>query len=139
MRSLYKVPYVHKSMFNYYINRRKDLKVHDKIANILKKNKVKLVNNLIFWNKSTKVNKNEVLLDKRIGVHNGKIFMYVIVNNNATGFRLGQFVITKKIPIHSKKYRRKSVKVRGFDHSTSKNYNLTLKKYLKEKKIKKWA
>jgi len=139
MRSSYKVPYVHKSIFSDYINRRKDLKIHDKLASVLKKNKVKLISNLLFWNKASLVNNNRVLMEKRIGVHNGKIFMYVNLNNYAIGFRLGQFVITKKIPINTKKYKKKNIKKRGFDHSKLPNYNLTLKKYLKEKKIKKWA
>lgn len=139
MRSIYKVPYVHKSVFNNYINKRKNLNTHNKLINNLKIKKVKLINNLIFWNKMTLVNNNNNLLNKRIGVHNGKIFMYVIINKSSFGFRLGQFVITKKIPIHSKKFKKKSIKNKGFDKSKLLNYNLTLKKYLKVKKIKKWV
>jgi len=142
MRSIYKVPFVHKSVFNKYVDKRKRFNVHPEIQSILNRRKVKMPRYLIFFKKSSKLSKNK-LIDKKIAVHNGKVHMFVNMKKGVVGFKLGQFVITRRTVIHSsKKIRNKkriTVKGSNLKKRSGTKYNLTLKKFVAKKKIKKWA
>jgi len=142
MRSIYKVPFVHKSVFAKYVNKRKKLSLHSEIQGILNRRKVKMPRYLIFFNKSTKLSHNK-LIGRKIAVHNGKVYMFVNLKKGVVGFKLGQFVITRRTVIHSSKKIRNKKRMTGKGGSFRKRggtkYNLTLKKFVSKKKIKKWA
>src|SRR5437868_10897790 len=142
MRSIYKVPFVHRSLFFKYVDKRKKLNVHPEIQGILNRIKVKMPRYLIFFNKSSKLSKNK-LIDRKIAVHNGKVYMFVNMKRGVVGFKLGQFVITRRTVIHSSKKIKNKKRMTGKGSNLKKHtgtkYNLTLKKFVAKKKIKKWA
>jgi len=142
MRSVYKVTFVHRSVFNKYVDRRKKLNVHSGIQSDLNKKKIKLPRYLIFWTKSSKLSRNR-LIGRKIAIHNGRVYMFVSLKKGVVGFKLGQFVITRRTVIHSGKFKQKKKLVqKGKDLSKKKyggKFNLTLKKFIARKKIKKWA
>jgi ribosomal protein S19 len=141
MRSLYKIPFVHKSAFKKYIILRQKSNVHKKMLKILEKRKMKLPTYLLFWKRASKINSN-YLIGKKVSVYNGKYFISVILKKFAIGYRLGQFTLTRKKPIHSGKYKqRKKLSEKGIDlaKKSGVKFNLTLKKFIAKKKIKKWV
>ena len=142
MRSIYKVPFVHRSLFFKYVDKRKKLNVNLEIQGILNRRKVKMPRYLIFFNKSSKLSKNK-LIDRKIAVHNGKVYMFVNMKRGVVGFKLGQFVITRRTVIHSSKKIKNKKRMTGKGSNLKKHtgtkYNLTLKKFVAKKKIKKWA
>jgi hypothetical protein len=147
VRSLYKVPFVHKSVFFKYVDKRRKLNVHSEIQGVLNRRKVKMPRYLIFFKKSSKLSRNK-LIDKKVAVHNGKVHMFVNLKKGVVGFKLGQFVITRRTVVHSGKKvkNRKRIiggkgkgKIGTFKKRGGTKYNLTLKKFVSKKKIKKWA
>jgi len=66
--------------------------------------------------------------------------MFVNLKKGVVGFKLGQFVITRRTVIHSGKLKnvKKVSGKRGYKKQGGK-FNLTLKKFIAKKKIKKWA
>jgi len=104
MRSVYKVPFVHRSVFNKYVDRRKKLNVHSEIQSVLNRRKIKLPRYVIFWTKSSKLSRNR-LIGRKIAIHNGKVYMFVSLKKGVVGFKLGQFVITRRTVIHSGKFK----------------------------------
>jgi len=106
MRSIYKVPFVHRSVFNKYVERRKKLNVHSEIQHVLNRRKIKLPRYVIFWNKSSKFSRNR-LIGRKIAIHNGKVYMFVSLKKGVVGYKLGQFVITRRTVVHSGKFKQK--------------------------------
>jgi len=139
MRSLYKVPFVHRSVFFKYFNKRKESGVHSNIQGTLNRKKIKLPRYVVFWTKSSKFSRN-LLIGRKIAIHNGKVYMFVNLKKGVVGFKLGQFVITRRTVIHSGKLKnvKKVSGKRGYKKQGGK-FNLTLKKFIAKKKIKKWA
>lgn len=88
-RSLFKPVFVHKSLFEDCLK--------NKERNILKNN-VNISKFLYFWAKHSSINTN--LVDKKIGIYNGKVFITLNVSKNIMGYKLGQFCITRKKPPH---------------------------------------
>jgi len=120
MRSVYKVPFVHRSVFNKYVERRKKLNVHSEIQSVLNRRKIKLPRYVIFWNKSSKFSRNR-LIGRKIAIHNGKVYMFVSLKKGVVGFKLGQFVITRRTVVHSGKFKQKKKLVqKGKDLSKKK-------------------
>jgi len=143
MRSLYKVPFVHRSVFFKHVDRRKKLGVHSEIQNVLNRRKIKLPRYVIFWNKSSKFSKNR-LIGRKIAIHNGKVYMFISLKKGIVGFKLGQFVITRRTVVHKSKFKQtKKLIKKGKDLSKRKQFggkfNLTLKKFISKNKIKKWV
>lgn len=143
MRSIYKVPFIHKSLFFKYVDKRKKLNVHSELQGVLSRRKVKMPRYLIFFKKSSKLNRNK-LIDRKIAVHNGKVHMFVNLRKSVVGFKLGQFVITRRTVVHSGKKIRNKKRIIGKGkggtlRKSGPRYNLTLKKFVAKKKIKKWA
>jgi ribosomal protein S19 len=56
-----------------------------------------------FWKRNSLLNKK--LLNKRICIFNGKLFHIINTNINFRGFRLGEFSVSRKRPIHKGKQR----------------------------------
>jgi hypothetical protein len=67
--------------------------------------------------------------------------MFVSLKKLSVGFKLGQFVITRRTVKHSGKFKqRKKLTQKGKNLSKKRGkFNLTLKKFVSQKKIKKWA
>lgn len=42
------------------------------------------------------------LIQKKIKVHNGKMFKEITINNNLIGYKCGEFIFTKLIPKYKK-------------------------------------
>ena len=92
-RSLYKPSFVHKSMFeDCLLNKEKN---NLKKNNIIDKN---IPRNLYFWKKNSPLNLN--LLDKKISIYNGKVFISLYVIKQVVGYKLGSFCVTRKKPPH---------------------------------------
>jgi len=97
-RSLYKPKYVHKSLY--------DECLINKEKNIMKKNNINFNDNigksiprfLYFWAKNSPLNLN--LLDKKISIYNGRVFISLNVIKPIIGYKIGDFCITKKKPPH---------------------------------------
>ena len=97
-RSLYKPRYVHKSLF--------DECLINKEKNIMKKNNINFNDSigksiprfLYFWTNKSPINLN--LLDKKISIYNGRVFISLGVVNTIIGYKIGSFCITKKKPPH---------------------------------------
>ena len=139
MRSLYKVPFVHRSVFFKYVDRRRKLSVHSNIQGILNRKKIKMPRYLVFWKKSSKLSGSK-LIDRKIAIHNGKVYMFVSLKKGTIGFKLGQFTITRRTVIHSGKMKNKK-KLTGKRDNFKKRgkFNLTLKKFVAKKRVKRWA
>jgi len=93
-RSLYKIPFVHKSITKKCLGNKKYKKIKISESQKLKN----IAHYLYFWKRSSIINKN--LLDKKIAIYNGKIFISLTVNKNHIGFYLGQFCVSRKTPAH---------------------------------------
>jgi len=99
-RSLYKPKYVHKSLFDEcLINKEKNIMKKYNIKFNLNDNIVKNIPRfLYFW--ATKSTLNLNLLDKKISIYNGRVFISLPVVNQIIGYKIGNFCITKKKPPH---------------------------------------
>jgi len=93
-RSIYKPNFVHKSMFeDCLLNKEKN--ILKKNNNIVDKNVPRF---LYFWKKNSSLNLN--LLDKKISIYNGKVFISLYVIKQVVGYKLGSFCVTRKKPPH---------------------------------------
>jgi len=100
-RSLYKVPFVHRSVFKSCLDNKAN-----KENFITDKKKLKNISHyLYFWKKHFLINEN--LLYKKVGVYNGKVFISLNVSANNIGYTLGQFCITRIKPPHRGKQKQK--------------------------------
>jgi len=97
-RSLYKPKFVHKSLF--------DECLINKEKNIMKKNNINFNDStgkniprfLYFWAKNSSLNFN--LIDKKVSIYNGRVFISLNVIKQIMGYKLGSFCITRKKPPH---------------------------------------
>jgi len=110
-RSLYKIAYVHRSLFKDCLLKKTNFKFNIKDKTKIKKMK-NIPQSLYFWKRSSNINKT--LLNKKIGVYNGKVFITLNVNKNIIGNKLGEFCLTRQKPLHSGKQKqiKKVLKVR---------------------------
>ena len=93
-RSIYKPSFVHKSMFEEcLLNKEKN--ILKKSNNVVDKNVPRF---LYFWKKNSPLNLN--LLDKKISIYNGKVFISLYVIKQVVGYKLGSFCVTRKKPPH---------------------------------------
>jgi ribosomal protein S19 len=102
-RSLYKVPYVHRSLFQACLdNKEKNVSLKtnlEKMDVLSAKQKVKNIPKfLYFWKRSSPINPN--LINKKICVYNGKVFITVNVTKKLIGYCLGNFSVTRRKPPH---------------------------------------
>jgi len=99
-RSIYKITYVHRSLFKDCLLKKTNFKFNINDKTKLKKMR-NIPQNLYFWKRSSTINKT--LLNKKIGVYNGKVFITLNVNKNIIGSKLGEFCLTRQKPLHSGK------------------------------------
>jgi len=85
MRSVWKGPFI-------------DNNILDEIYKLYKSNKRKVPIKI--------VSKNSVIFPSFVGltffISNGKKFLALTINENMVGHKFGEFVVTKKYPIHKK-------------------------------------
>lgn len=106
-RSLYKPNFVHRSLFiDCLENKQKKVLLNTKkqTPEVIYKEKHKSIPRFFyFWAKNSLINLN--LLDKKIAIYNGKVFVSLNIIKRITGYRLGAFCITRKKPPHIGKQR----------------------------------
>jgi ribosomal protein S19 len=94
-RSIYKPSFIHKSLFeDCLINKEKNT-IKNNIVIDKQKNIPRF---LYFWTKNSLLNLN--LLDKKISIYNGKVFISLNVIKQIIGYKLGSFCVTRKKPPH---------------------------------------
>lgn len=113
-RSLFKLPFVHRSLFGRSIARREKIFKNNsalkvKFDKLLSEKKSNLYLHFCFWKRASCLNK--YLSTRKIMIHSGKFFIIKTPNLNSKGFKLGEFSVTRKRPKHKGK-KRQSKKVR---------------------------
>jgi ribosomal protein S19 len=94
-RSIYKPSFIHKSLFeDCLINKEKNTIKNDIVIDKQKN----IPRFLYFWTKNSLLNLN--LLDKKISIYNGKVFISLNVIKQIIGYKLGSFCVTRKKPPH---------------------------------------
>jgi len=94
-RSIYKPSFIHKTLFeDCLINKEKNA-IKNNIVIDKQKNIPRF---LYFWTKNSLLNLN--LLDKKISIYNGKVFISLNVIKQIIGYKLGSFCVTRKKPPH---------------------------------------
>jgi len=94
-RSIYKPSFIHKSLFeDCLINKEKNT-IKNNIVIDKQKNIPRF---LYFWTKNSLLNLN--LLDKKVSIYNGKVFISLNVIKQIIGYKLGSFCVTRKKPPH---------------------------------------
>ena len=85
MRTVWKGPFIDSSILN---------EIHELHKSSKKKNPIKIVS------------KNSVIFPSFVGltffISNGKKFSTLTINENMVGHKFGEFIVTKKYPIHKK-------------------------------------
>lgn len=100
-KSLYKIPYLHKSFFKGFEVKDKDKESNIKNKKFSSKERKSISFKKKFFNKSSCISCNWI--DKKIGIYNGNTYITLNVNYKQLGFKIGQFCITRKLPPHSGK------------------------------------
>ena len=109
-RSLYKLPYVHRSLWRKSIKSRKYITYTEKLAEKVQPFTY-LVSNFYFWKRNSLLNKRLAKTNKTIGIYNGFSFIVLHLNKKYFGYKLGEYSVTRRTPRHKGKQRqRKKVK-----------------------------
>lgn len=106
-RSLYKFPYVHRSLWAKSIRKRRRLFYSEELAKRIFPIKNTLSNNLYFWKRSSILNKRLASTNKSIGIYNGLGFQVLHLNKKYFGYKLGEFSVSRRAPRHKGKQRQK--------------------------------
>lgn len=133
---MYKPNFVHKSLFlDCLENKQKNiLNSKNNIPESQDKDKQKAVPRFYyFWAKSSFINSN--LLDKKISIYNGKVFISLNVINKIVGYKLGAFCITKKKPPHVGKQRQIKKVSRSREKMVAERRRIVSKSKSKSKKV----
>ena len=104
-RSIFKLPYVHRSLFSAcLINRQNTYNTIQNVQVTSQKSKEKVKNVprfLYFWKKASCFNWN--IVDRKISIYNGKVFLTWTVSAKHIGYKIGAFSITRRTPPHAGK------------------------------------
>jgi len=103
-RSSFKLPYLHRSLYQNVILKKKEsnYKVNVSESLIVKK---KIDGCYFFFKRNSNINEN--LIGKKIAVYNGKTFIIYNVTEDSYGFKLGEFSVTRQKPKHAGKVKHK--------------------------------
>jgi len=100
-RSRYKLKFVHRSQINKFLyNKIKRSSRQDLYKHMVNKY-VSISPIFFFWKRYSNLSKK--LLNKKICIYNGKIFHIVNTNFKCRGFKLGEFAVSRKKPVHKGK------------------------------------
>jgi ribosomal protein S19 len=103
-RSNYKIPYVHKSMFKEHIDLRELTLTDEKKAELLN---LKITNNitipmsLFFFKRGSRI--NSTIVGERVCIHNGTLFLMILITPDNVGYKLGQFILSRRTTNHKGK------------------------------------
>ena len=106
-RSLYKLPYIHRSLWAKSIKSRKYIAYSKTLAEKILPHDNKLQSNLYFWKRSSLLNKRLANTNKTIGVYNGFGFVILHLKKKFFGYKLGEYVVTRRSAKHKGKQRQK--------------------------------
>ena len=106
-RSIYKLPYVHRSLWAKSIKSRKNIQYSSVLAEKILPYETVLASNLYFWKRSSLLNKRLAKTNKTIGIYNGFGFVVLHLKKRFFGYRLGEYSVTRRAPRHKGKQRQK--------------------------------
>lgn len=106
-RSLYKLPYVHRSLWAKSIVSRKYIRYSEALAAKVIPHKTELDSNLYFWKRSSILNKRLAESNKTIGIYNGLGFTILHLKRRFFGYKLGEYAVSRRTPKHKGKQRQK--------------------------------
>jgi len=106
-RSLYKLPYIHRSLWAKSIKSRKYIKYSQVLAEKILPYETVLASNLYFWKRSSILNKRLANTNKTIGIYNGFGFIILHLKKKFFGYRLGEYSVSRRTPKHKGKQRQK--------------------------------
>jgi len=114
-RSIFKLPYVHRSVFSRSIIRREQFfknvaDAKSTFGKLLVERRVNLPLHVFFWKRNSAISKG--LSSKKICTYNGKLFVVLNPNKDLKGFKLGEFSVTRKLAKHPQKKKRQFKKVK---------------------------
>jgi ribosomal protein S19 len=100
-RSKFKLPYVHRSQINKFLFNKIKRSTRQHLYQYMINKYVSISPVYFFWKRYSNINKR--ILNKKICVYNGKIFHIVNTNLKCKGYRLGDFSVSRKRPVHKGK------------------------------------
>jgi len=108
-RSSYKLPFVHRSFWERSIKHRKYIRYHELLAKAVSPKSAKINAGFYFWKRGSSFSKRFGSVSRGIGLYNGKVFHLLYIKKSFSGYKLGQFNITRRMPIHATKKRQVKV------------------------------
>lgn len=106
-RSLYKLPYIHRSLWAKSIKSRKHIKYSQVLTEKVLPYETILASNLYFWKRSSILNKRLANTNKTIGIYNGFGFIILHLKKKFFGYKLGEYAVSRRTPRHKGKQRQK--------------------------------
>jgi len=105
-RSLYKLPFVHRSLWKKSIKSRKYINYTERLGEKIQPYTY-LTSNFYFWKRSSLLSKYLAKTNKTIGIYNGFSFIVLHLKKRYFGYKLGEYSVTRKAPKHKGKQRQK--------------------------------
>jgi len=106
-RSLYKLPFIHRSLWAKSIKTRKHIKYSEVLEKKVIPYETILASNLYFWKRSSIINKRLAKTNKTIGIYNGLGFIILHLKKKFFGYKLGEYAVSRRAPKHKGKQRQK--------------------------------
>lgn len=106
-RSLYKLPFIHRSLWAKSITSRKHIKYSEVLAEKVLPYETVLASNLYFWKRSSILNKRLASTNKTIGIYNGVGFQILHLKKKFFGYKLGEYSVSRRTAKHKGKQRQK--------------------------------
>jgi ribosomal protein S19 len=100
-RSKYKLNFVHRSQINKFLNNKIKRTSRQGLYKHMVNKYVSISPILFFWKRASCISKK--LLNKKICVYNGIMFHIINTNIKLRGFKLGEFSVSRRKPIHKGK------------------------------------
>jgi len=105
-RSLYKLPYIHRSLWKKSISSRKYIVYSKKLSERVQPF-TNIVSNLYFWKRSSLLNKRLAKTNKTICIYNGFSFLVLHLKRKYFGYKLGEYSLSRKVAKHKGKQSQK--------------------------------
>jgi len=106
-RSLYKLPFIHRSLWTKSIKMRKHIKYSEVLTQKVLPHETNVASNLYFWKRSSVLNKRLAKTNKTICIYNGFGFIILHLKNKFFGYKLGEYSVSRRTPKHKGKQRQK--------------------------------
>lgn len=106
-RSLYKLPFIHRSLWAKSIQIRKYIKYSDVLFEKTLPYETKISSNFYFWKRSSILNKRLAKTARTIGIYNGFGFQVLHLKKKFFGYKLGEYSLSRRTPKHKGKQRQK--------------------------------